>query len=135
MNRRQFLELAAMLSLIFTGRSADAAQHPVSSRAGREVILLDTLIAGWQYHRGDQVWHLLKSGAPLTLLREPRNPHDEMAIAVFADGVKLGYIPRIHNTVIAGMMDQDMPIEARVLEKHKTTRPWEKMEIRITMAV
>lgn len=122
-----------MLPLILTGRRADAAQHPVSSGTGREVVLLDTLIAGWQYHQGDRVWPLLKRGAPLTLVREPRNPHDEMAIAVFADGVKLGYIPRIHNTVIAGMMDQDMPIEARVLEKHKTPHPWEKMEIRVTM--
>jgi len=133
MNRRKFLEFAAILPLILTGRSADAAHHPVSSRDGREVVLLDTLIAGWQYHQGDQIWHLLQDDTPLTLSREPQNPYDERAIAVFAADVKLGYVPRLHNTVLAGLIDQNVPVKARVLKKHRTSHPWEKMEIRVTM--
>lgn len=134
MDRRKFIKLIAALPLFLVGRDAQSAQVPKSSPPKREVVLLEAMIAGWQYHQGDQIWHLLKSGAPLTLVREPRNPHDEMAIAVYAGRVKLGYVPRIHNTVIAGLIDQNVPIKARVLEKHKTPHPWEKMVIRITMA-
>ena len=51
-------------------------------------------IAGWRFQRGDGVIHLLAAGRPLELRPEPENPHDPNAVAVWAEGVKLGYVPR-----------------------------------------
>ncbi|MEN6467809.1 MAG: HIRAN domain-containing protein [Smithella sp.] len=95
---------------------------------------METYIAGWQYHLGDKVLKLLRKDTPLALLREPDNPHDNMAVAIYGVGVMMGYIPRIHNTVIARMIDQNAPVKARVLRKHKIPHPWDKMEIRVTIA-
>jgi hypothetical protein len=51
-------------------------------------------IAGWRFHRGDSVLPWLSAGRALELRPEPENPHDPHAVAVWAEGVKLGYVPR-----------------------------------------
>lgn len=133
MERRKFLKCVAALPLLFVGRDAQSAREPLPSQAKRDILLLDTMIAGWQYHRGDRIWHSLKNHAPLTLCREPQNSHDEMAVAVYAAGVKLGYVPRANNSVIAHMMDQRVRLHASVLWKNANAQPWERLAMRITM--
>lgn len=133
MDRRKFLKLGAFLPLIFWGRDVAASKESGFAPDGKKIVLLETTIAGWQYHEGDSVWNKLQPEAPLTLHREPDNPYDGRAIAVYADSVKLGYIPKTDNTVIAGMIDQNVPLQANVLRKNSSPHPWEKMEIRVTM--
>ncbi len=133
MDRRKFILSIAASPLLFSGRNGQAAQTEKPATLHRDIVFLDAMIAGWQYHQGDQIWNLLQDDTPLTLSREPRNPYDEGAIAVFAAGVKLGYVPRVHNTVRTCLIDQNVPVKACVLQKHITPQPWEKMEIRITM--
>jgi hypothetical protein len=54
-------------------------------------------------------------GAPLGLRREPANPHDELAIEILAEsGLKLGYIPRHRNPVLARLMDAGKQLLATV---------------------
>lgn len=133
MDRRKFLKLAAVLPMILLGRHASASPG-LTAAPNKEIVLLETFVAGWQYHQGDSIWNALQPDDALSLCREPQNPYDESAIAVYACGVKIGYVPRIHNTVIAGMIDQNALVKAHVLKKHKTPHPWEKMEIKVTMA-
>ena len=42
-----------------------------------------------------------------TLIREPHNPHDSNAIAVFIEGRKVGYIARREASAISEMMDRN----------------------------
>lgn len=45
-------------------------------------------------------------GEAIDLRREPDNGYDAGAVSVWtADGVKLGYVPRIHNEALANLMD------------------------------
>ncbi len=58
----------------------------------------------------------LQSGQKLKLLREPNNPHDSKAIAVFtSNGHKLGYVPRTHNPLPADLMDNGHKLTASLL--------------------
>jgi len=135
MDRRKFIQGIVAIPLLFSGRNGQAAQTAEPTTLHRDIVLLDAMVAGWQYHQGDQIWNLLKNDTPLTLSREPQNPYDERAIAVFAAGVKLGYVPRSDNAVIAGLIDQNIPLTAHVLWKNKEAQPWERLAVRISMQV
>ena len=56
----------------------------------------------------------LRPGDYLELSRERDNGHDRNTVAVIRDGLKVGYIPRVDNKVIANMMDQDIELFCRL---------------------
>lgn len=79
------------------------------------VWLLQTHVAGLAYHQVAQAVEL-QAGTLLTLRREPENPHDALAIEVLTEaGVKLGYVPRNRNPVLARLMDAGESLAAQVL--------------------
>ena len=54
---------------------------------------LYTKLAGVSFDGRQEVARGLSVGAPLSLVREPSNPHDAHAVAVYTpDGVQIGYI-------------------------------------------
>lgn len=77
------------------------------------VTLFEGFIAGVGYHTPDELWIGLKPGLELGLSREPENSYDPKAVAVTVTVpalggdrlVKLGYLPRVANSAIAGLMD------------------------------
>ena len=82
---------------------------------GRDIFLLETHVAGLRYHQAGMAVPSLMVGAALTLRREPANPYDELAIEILAaDGLKLGYIPRHRNPVLARLMDAGKQLLASV---------------------
>lgn len=81
-------------------------RQAVSLPFGRDIFLLETHVAGLSYHQAKIALPNLRVGESLTLRREPANPHDELAIEILAPGgLKLGYIPRQRNPVLARLMD------------------------------
>lgn len=72
----------------------------------------------------------LRVGQPLQLRREPDNKYDIYAIEVYTKkGVKLGYVPKQLNQVIATLMDQGCQIEATI--EKIVTSAWEPVTIQI----
>jgi len=45
-------------------------------------------------------------GTTVTLVREPENPYDKNAIAVWINGKKVGFIPMKQNAALAAFIDQ-----------------------------
>ena len=60
---------------------------------------------------------LLNEGAVITFRREPSNPHDKAAIAVYAGSYRIGYVPR-ENYLLAGVMDIGVKVAGRVMHQH-----------------
>lgn len=78
----------------------------ISLPFGRDIFLLETHVAGLAYHQISQALPDLAVSKALTLRREPSNPHDPLAIEILtAGGLKLGYVPRHRNPVLARLMD------------------------------
>ena len=67
--------------------------------------MLHCNIAGFTYWDGCIAFERLKTGTELELEREPYNSHDHNAIAIYYDGLKLGYIPSSHNAKISMFLD------------------------------
>jgi hypothetical protein len=63
-------------------------------------------IVGMNHTGKEEFVKTLPAGAPAILIREPNNPFDPRAVAVWIDAVKVGYIPKNQNTELAKRIDE-----------------------------
>jgi len=132
MNRRDFFKkTAAVLGTLFLlpGRNRQAAAAP------RTIPLTTCYIAGFQFHDGPAIIDRLRPGLRLDLRREPDNPYDRRAIAVYAGSRHIGYIPRAINTIPADQMDQGQRLTAAIRAVNREAPPWFMVEIELGMEV
>lgn len=112
----------------FLALLAAAFSVPVwAGRRQRRYTLNRCCVAGLQYHPGVNLQ--LKSGDVLRMVREPENSYDANAVALYAGGVKLGYIPKKENTSLAMLLDQKAPLRARVERFDAEAKSWERVKI------
>lgn len=72
-------------------------------------------------------------GDGVKLLREPANPHDELAIAVHTAGdERIGWVPRKHNPVLARLMDAGKCLIAKLVSKQLEGH-WLNLRIAISL--
>ncbi len=95
------------------------------------MLVQSSLLAGFQYYQGGQLWDEIKVGDALTLTREPANPHDSNAVRVEWRGHKLGYVPRRENQAVARHMDSGGNVEARVSKLKQHRNPWQRIEFEV----
>jgi hypothetical protein len=82
----------------------------------KDILLMETHVAGL-FTMDRATLATLRPGQSLRPQREPQNEHDPFAIALYTnDGVRIGYLPRSDNTLIARLMDAGKQIEARISE-------------------
>ena len=62
---------------------------------------LDCHIAGFKYWDGLKTIRDLTEGTTVKLIREPSNPYDPEAVAIYFGKMKIGYIPRDKNSEIS----------------------------------
>lgn len=134
MDRRNFLKsLLGLASLPFI--LPFPQDKPEANSKPKEVLLLETVVAGFFYYQGEKVWEKLDLDQPLLLLREPGNPHDERAVEVYWQQDKLGYIPRTDNSVIAQLMDREERLSTRISWLNESDNPWDRVGIEVSLRV
>ena len=99
----------------------------------KEMLLLDYVVAGTTYCKDKALKKkdFIKEGQTLRMLRE-ENVHDANAIALYVEDVKIGYVPKAHNTVVARLMDAGKLLVSRVC-KLPDSDGWKKIEAKIWM--
>ena len=102
--------LTLVTAIVLSASALGSAQERTSS----EIVVQVSLTAGLRYHEAKAVWDQMKVGDPLTLVREPENPHDSSAVRVEWNGHQLGYIPRAENAAVARQMDRGSRLAARI---------------------
>ena len=125
MKRRVFLKLVLSLPA--------AALAVGSTKRAEGPVLQESPVAGFQFHRGEAVWLRLRKGASLRMVREPRNPYDPKAVALYFGADKIGYVPRRENTVVARLLDQGVPLRARVIRVRSSPDPWERVRFEVRL--
>ena len=60
----------------------------------------------------------LEEGDAVQLEREPDNQYDANAVACYAQGEHIGYIPAANNTALALAMDDMVEVEAEVIGRN-----------------
>jgi hypothetical protein len=105
----------------------------VEFEATPRILLQESPLAGYQYHRASGVWPFLRVGEVLRLRREPANHHDPNAIAVWYKNEHLGYVPRRENRTLAQLMDRGECLEARIVRLLDDENPWRRIRFRIDL--
>ncbi len=95
------------------------------------IIVQESPLAGFQYYEGKGLWEMMRSGDTLTLVREPRNPHDANAVRVEWRGEMLGYLPRRENADVARQMDHGAPVKARIVRLTEARNPWQRIRFEV----
>lgn len=62
-------------------------------------------IVAMEYRKSVDFVAALAVGAEVVLLREPNNPHDKFAVAVWVGDRHVGYIPKKQNVALANRID------------------------------
>ncbi len=117
------LHFAAILALSLALQPACAAEA--------RIIVQQSPLAGFQYYEGKVLWDNMRVGDPLTLKREPQNPHDANAVRVEWKGQPLGYVPRRDNSDVARQIDRGVPVQARIVRLKEARNPWQRVEFEV----
>ena len=118
---------ALMLVAWVCALPALAQEHMASVR----LLVQSSPLAGFRYYAAAEVWHELRVGHRLELLREADNPHDANAVAVAWRGRKLGYVPRRDNGVLAWGLDRGERLQARISRLAPHPNPARRIEIEV----
>lgn len=62
-------------------------------------------IVGMDHRKMEEFVKNLPTGVDAVLVREPNNPFDPCAVAVWIDGKHVGYIPKAQNQMLAKQID------------------------------
>jgi len=115
------------------GSLGAAVTSPSVSAKDRTVLIQESPIAGFQFHKGDSIWSSLDVGEELALVRESSNSYDADAVAVYFQDEKLGYVPRAENSAIAQMLDRGETLEARISKLMIDEDSWERIRMTISL--
>lgn len=63
-------------------------------------------LVGMNHQKSEEIVRSLAPGAPLTLVREPMNPYDKFAVAVWVGDRRVAYVPGKNNKKLADMIDR-----------------------------
>jgi hypothetical protein len=99
--------------------------------SGVRVLVQSSPLAGFRYHEAADLWDFLRVGDSLDLRREPENPHDANAVAVWWRGRKLGYVPRRENNALAWGIDQGERVGARISRLTAHPNPARRIEVEV----
>lgn len=94
----------------------------------QEILVLKCIVAGTSFRNFSEETEKFVLAENMLLKREPKNEHDEFAVAVYQHEVKAGYLPRDKNEVIARLLDGGKNLYARLTEKEWEGN-WLRLEI------
>lgn len=89
-------------------------------------------IAGFTYYEGALAFQHLHIGTKLKLVAEPKNRHDDYAVALYFNQFKLGYIPARQNRTIAMLLNNGYNVFKAVVQQ---IDPHEHPEQQVRVAV
>ena len=99
----------------------------------REIYLLDIVVAGTTFCiEMDKLEPELLPETVLKMIRQPQNKHDELAIGIYFNSTRVGWVPMEHNEVISRLMDAGKAFFCRI-ESTKRKGNWVKVNVKIFM--
>lgn len=98
----------------------------------QKVYLKHVFIRGFQYYDGPEIIDTINKTGRVYMVREPDNPYDEHAIAIYFESHKLGYLPRESNKTLSILMDTDLlRFYTKITHIRKDAANWEKISIAV----
>jgi hypothetical protein len=96
----------------------------------QDILVLQCIVAGTSHQALDSVESSLRGAVKLEVVREANNQFDPFAVALHFQGVKIGYVPRDKNEVIARLLDAGKTFFA-VIQASDREGKWLKLDVRV----
>jgi hypothetical protein len=94
-----------------------------------EIFLQDVTVAGTGYcEQIDEIFPKLTENMVLRLQRDPQNKHDQLAIGVWYEQTRIGWVPRMQNEVAARLMDAGKNICLRISGLKVESDSWQRID-------
>lgn len=115
--------------LAFIGTGGVQAIAPFT----REIFLLNVTVAGTSFCKTiDELEPKLQPDTQLRMLRHPKNEHDELAIGIYLETTRIGWVPMEQNEVISRLMDAGKAFFCRITQTKKKGK-WMRIDANIFM--
>jgi len=99
----------------------------------QEIFLLEIVVAGTSYCQEIEIIEdKIVAEKVLILKRDPTNEYDEFAIAIYCDGIRIGFVPAEMNMICSRLMDAGKAFFCRVVSKSWKNN-WLKIHANIYM--
>lgn len=99
----------------------------------REIFLLDIIVAGTTFCKEiDEIYPSLLPETTLKMIRDPKNKYDELAIGIYYNKIRIGWVPQNLNEVISRLMDAGKAFFCRVSKVSKKGE-WVKIDAKVYM--
>ncbi len=139
LGRRNFLRGLTTSGLLLTALPDFARDDTQGEPAAEQPDLVPVPIFA-AYLRGVQYRKLapefvrgLQVGDPIDLVREPYNHYDKQAIAAYAAGEHLGYLPREDNVVLSRLLDSGLPLSCALVVVDAARQPWHQLAVTLDL--
>jgi hypothetical protein len=96
----------------------------------KEILVLECMVAGTSFRKLDTIEADLAATVKLDIKREGKNEFDKFAVALYYKTVKVGYIPKDKNEVIARLMDAGKAFYATI-EAKDWEGTWLRLDVKI----
>jgi hypothetical protein len=127
MSENQIIPISESLLALLSGNGGGLAPFT------REIFLLDIVVAGTTHTpKIKELAPLIHEGTVLRMIRNPQNKYDEMAIGIYLDKERVGWVPMELNLIISRLMDAGKAIICRVTDASWKSN-WFKIEAKISM--
>ena len=96
----------------------------------KEILVLECMVAGTSFRKLDTIESYLAATAELDIKREGKNEFDKFAVALYYKTVKVGYVTKDKNEVIARLMDAGKAFHATI-EAKEWEGTWLRLDVKI----
>lgn len=94
----------------------------------RKIYLHQFFVAGFRHYKGMELLPHMQVNDLLELRREPANPYDDSAVALYWQQEKIGFIPSDSNSMLAKLLDaQAIPLLGMITHLNRDVKPWENV--------
>ena len=98
----------------------------------KEILVLECMVAGTSFRQLGKVEASLSATVKLDVKREAKNEFDPFAVALHYNDIKIGFIPRDKNEVIARLMDAGKSFYATIGAKEWEGN-WLRLDVKVLM--
>jgi hypothetical protein len=98
----------------------------------QKVYLKHFFVRGFQYYEGPTIIDEINSSGLIEMVREPENPVDKRAIALYFNKKKIGFVPRESNKTISILMDTELlEFHSEITHIRPEASHWEQIRVAV----
>ena len=129
LHRRSLIKGLLVIPAALSAGGLPAARRTAAT-AAPEPSVFRGYVAGFRFHDGPGMIGRMREGDPVSLVREPDNPHDRHAVRIDYAGRSIGYVPRTVSEHVVWALGDRAAAPGVISRLAPGAVPWRAVRIR-----